>query len=164
MKRAYYFCRYCGSEYFARAYWPHMATCDKNPKNIPEGEKKGGMMCNSVKSTRKYKLKSSYDGMTEADYDRLLAAQNGVCKLCHLPPNKNGHPNQRFLSVDHKHKSKPIIIRGLLCTNCNHGVGKLKDNPVLMLKAAINCAEFDPSFRYFLPALRTALAQSQPSN
>lgn len=38
------------------------------------------------------------------------------------------------LSVDHCHSR--THIRGLLCTDCNKGIGLLKDNPLLLRAAA----------------------------
>jgi hypothetical protein len=67
-------------------------------------------------------------GMTIADYDALLARQNGVCRICKTKPAG------RRLAVDHCHVTD--TIRSLLCNNCNLGVGNFKDNPALMREAA----------------------------
>lgn len=67
-------------------------------------------------------------GITEADYDRLLAAQGGVCAGCLEPPG------ERRLAIDHDHKCCPGqtacggCVRGLLCTRCNTSLGRLLDN------------------------------------
>ena len=66
-------------------------------------------------------------GITEEDYDNLFSMQGGVCYICTNPPGKHR------LSVDHDHKSGRI--RGLLCHNCNHALGKFKDNISLLLRA-----------------------------
>jgi Autographiviridae endonuclease VII len=66
-------------------------------------------------------------GMTIADYDALLARQNGVCRIC------KRKPEGRKLAVDHCHVTG--MIRGLLCSDCNLGVGNFKDNPVWMRAA-----------------------------
>lgn len=59
-------------------------------------------------------------GISLADYDEMLKAQNSVCAIC-----KNRDLN-RNLHVDHCHKTG--IIRGLLCKTCNYGLGNFKDN------------------------------------
>jgi hypothetical protein len=79
---------------------------------------------------RRAMLKSKYK-MTESCYNAMLNAQGGVCKIC-LKPEEN----ERFskLSVDHCHKTGHV--RGLLCSRCNTSIGKFKDDPALLLRAA----------------------------
>lgn len=48
-------------------------------------------------------------------YEEMLAAQNGHCALCPRKPA----PNRR-LDMDHNHKT--MVIRGLLCVQCNRAV------------------------------------------
>ena len=38
------------------------------------------------------------------------------------------------LTVDHNHETN--TIRGLLCSNCNTGLGMFSDNPELLIAAA----------------------------
>ena len=51
-------------------------------------------------------------------YEELLIAQNGVCAICGSPPGR------RRLAVDHSHITGRI--RGLLCDQCNLGLGSLE--------------------------------------
>ena len=79
------------------------------------------------------KLKAAY-GITLADYNRLLAQQQGKCAICgnaHVPGNtaRNG----KRLHVDHCHESGRV--RGLLCSNCNLGIGNLQHDETILLKA-----------------------------
>jgi hypothetical protein len=62
-------------------------------------------------------------GLTEDDYSLMLASQNYACAIC-----KSTDPNDRWnrFHVDHCHKSGKV--RGLLCTQCNTGLGKFYDN------------------------------------
>lgn len=55
-------------------------------------------------------------------------AEPAVCELCNRPPGKIS------LHLDHCHKTG--AFRGWLCNNCNRGIGYLKDDPVLLRKAA----------------------------
>jgi uncharacterized protein YlaI len=57
--------------------------------------------------------------------------QKGCCAIC----GKHQTILNKTLNVDHCHKTGKI--RGLLCTNCNHGLGKFYDNAEV-LKVAIN--------------------------
>jgi hypothetical protein len=79
-------------------------------------------------------LKRNY-GITIEDYERMLEAQNHRCKLCGgdgFPMDPARHKVR--LVVDHCHETGEI--RGLLCHNCNRGLGLFKDNPSLLLSAA----------------------------
>jgi len=62
-------------------------------------------------------------GLTEDDYNNLLAKQNYACAIC-----KSTDPNDRWnrFHIDHCHTSGKV--RGLLCTQCNTGLGKFYDN------------------------------------
>lgn len=77
------------------------------------------------------KLQKAY-GITLEQYDSFSAAFDGVCHIC-----ENTCPSKRRLAVDHAHDDMKLI-RGLLCINCNKGLGNFKDN-VELLEKAIQC-------------------------
>jgi len=82
------------------------------------------------KNPTKYRnqfLKYRY-GITLDEYNQMLISQNGVCQIC----NKSC-PSGYALSVDHCHRTGKV--RGLLCVECNTGIGKLKDSVELLSKA-----------------------------
>lgn len=83
-------------------------------------------------------------GIGVYQYECLLEQQCGVCYIC-------GQPDFRNLAVDHNHKTGKV--RRLLCTNCNTGLGKFKDNSDLLRKAAQYVdQEFDlPEDKELLP-------------
>lgn len=60
------------------------------------------------------------------DYDRMLEAQGGVCAICKQPETHKRNDKVKALAVDHDHRTGKI--RGLLCADCNTGIGKLKDS------------------------------------
>lgn len=67
-------------------------------------------------------------GITLEIYDEMLAAQGGVCLICHRAPRN------KKLAVDHDHKTKKV--RGLLCSRCNWGLGKFNENSAFLQRAA----------------------------
>jgi len=75
--------------------------------------------------------------LTEKDYDDKLKDQNFVCAICKEEETTIDGATQetKILSVDHCHKTK--IVRGLLCNNCNHLLGKAKDR-IEILSSAID--------------------------
>lgn len=67
-------------------------------------------------------------GLTPEGYQEMLAAQGGRCAIC-----ATDKPHKGALHVDHDHDTGEV--RGLLCFCCNAGIGKLKDDPRLLVKA-----------------------------
>lgn len=67
------------------------------------------------KSCRKSIKRKSRYGITQDEYDRLLAEQRGCCAICWS--DNSGEE----LAVDHDHMTREI--RGLLCRQCNTLVG-----------------------------------------
>jgi hypothetical protein len=57
----------------------------------------------------------------------IKAYETEKCEICECDLNGSGH-------VDHCHKTGEF--RGILCTNCNNGLGRFKDSPELLSKAA----------------------------
>lgn len=86
--------------------------------------------------SREYNLLYKY-GVGLKEYMRMLKEQRGVCQICGTPPtpkdHKPGKDGGRYLCIDHDHVTKKI--RGLLCGNCNKGLGMFKDNPELLSRA-----------------------------
>ncbi len=70
-------------------------------------------------------------GITLADYNRLLEEQNFSCAIC----KSTSCGRYKHFSVDHCHNTK--VVRGLLCSECNLGLGKFKDN-LALLEDAVN--------------------------
>lgn len=74
-------------------------------------------------------------GLTVEKYESLLTAQAGVCRICQKPETvmDNRVGKTRMLAVDHDHTTGKI--RGLLCSNCNLGLGGFKDSVVNLSRA-----------------------------
>lgn len=70
-------------------------------------------------------------GLTHAEFSDMMTAQGGACAIC-------GHQDMSirnfFPVVDHCHNTGKV--RGLLCMNCNQGIGKFKDDPILLRRSA----------------------------
>lgn len=88
---------------------------------------------------RQYSI-SKY-GITPDQYDKMLIAQNGVCKICKQPEQSmNGAKTKlKLLAIDHCHDTTKV--RALLCSRCNIGIGCFKHDPDLLKKAALYCEE-----------------------
>lgn len=84
---------------------------------------------------RKNQLHNLY-GLTIADYERMYLDQTGRCYLC---GSEDWTMPRGCLHVDHDHKTGKV--RGLLCENCNRGLGMFKDDLLLLRKAAAYVAQ-----------------------
>jgi hypothetical protein len=116
-------------------------TCTACKKELPLSEfykdksRKGGLTLRCKTCTRKRRkkisrradLKKRYNLSTE-EYEYISFKQGHKCAICGTKST-----NGRRLSVDHDHSTG--AIRGLLCQACNSGIGQLKDDPDVVIKA-----------------------------
>lgn len=72
-------------------------------------------------------------GLSLEDYNAMLEAQGGVCAICKQPETHKRNGKLKALAVDHHHGTGKI--RGLLCSDCNTGIGKLKDSVNILSNA-----------------------------
>jgi hypothetical protein len=86
----------------------------------------------SGRTARNKRIDRSY-GLQPGTYDKLFDEQNGLCAICSSPPVSDKRATPPFLHVDHCHET--TLVRGLLCSNCNHGLGQFKDNISRLEKA-----------------------------
>lgn len=81
--------------------------------------------CRKEESLKKY-------GLTLSEYDDILESQGGLCAICKTD-DPRGHSKAGRFHVDHNHTSG--AVRGLLCHDCNTGLGFFKDSTALLEKA-----------------------------
>lgn len=75
------------------------------------------------KSRRHYRLTQRY-GIGVDEVERLIERQGGVCPICRAAGPAH---------VDHDHVTE--AVRGILCADCNTGMGQLRDDPWVMRRA-----------------------------
>ncbi len=113
-------CRHCGELFSPKA--PSHLYCSQN--------------CSDTAFCNHY-LKRNY-GITYAKYLEMYNEQGGVCKICGSEGFTMAKHHKMKLVVDHCHVSGEV--RGLLCHNCNRGLGLFKDSKD-SLKMAIEYLE-----------------------
>jgi len=70
-------------------------------------------------------------GLSPEVYDFLMKAQDQRCAICYEPFDRSQHSKRPC--VDHDHETGRI--RGLLCRQCNVGIGNLRDDPDILYAA-----------------------------
>lgn len=82
-------------------------------------------------------LKNEY-GISKDEYDSMLISQKGRCAICGSEGFLMREHHWSKLVTDHDHKTGHV--RGLLCHNCNRGLGLFQDS-ISNLKQAIQYLE-----------------------
>ena len=108
-------CKECGSGFTPQA--PSHLYCS--------GE------CSSVGFTRKY-LRKQY-GITYEEYMDMYNLYDKRCHICKRLGFRIDKHHQLDLAVDHCHSTG--VVRGMLCHNCNRGLGLFQDNAESLLTA-----------------------------
>jgi hypothetical protein len=100
----------------------------ENPDRARATRKRRNARPEVKRSARDAYYRRTY-GVSADEFDAMLEAQGGRCAICKEMPERLAS-----MHVDHDHATGEV--RGLLCLNCNQGIGKLKDDASLLLRAA----------------------------
>jgi len=109
------------------SHYKYCTTCNHTKHRDMFSEREGakdGKQGKCKSCFRIYQRARKY-GLSEDHFRVLLESQDYKCAICHTP--------DRSLVVDHNHKTG--AVRGLLCSNCNTGIGLLQDSPEIMRAA-----------------------------
>lgn len=113
--------------------------CPMCGKDIPPSRRRGSIFCSQA--CRKKALAERWSqkspglmrqylyGISPEEYERLFQSQGGRCAIC-----RTDQPNGKGFHLDHDHATG--AIRGILCSSCNNGLGRFRDDPA-HLQAAI---------------------------
>lgn len=76
-------------------------------------------------------------GISAEQFVAILERQSGGCAICGTTewPGKGNAPH-----VDHCHRTNEV--RGILCNNCNNGLGRFADDPDRLEAAAAYLRRF----------------------
>lgn len=85
------------------------------------------------KNTARERYLQTRYGMSENEYAARLLAQNNCCILCGTEFSAGDYgPNSPVVDHCHTHGH----VRGILCNECNRGLGYFHDNPSALRAAA----------------------------
>jgi Recombination endonuclease VII len=109
--------------------WERKKKRYKNPK------RRAYVLGRYVSGTSTAIVRKSLYGVTPEDYTRRNKEQRNLCAICGKKERRIHYKTQKpqSLSVDHDHRSGKV--RGLLCSDCNIGLGMFQDDLTLLLKA-----------------------------
>ena len=83
---------------------------------------------NSIKEKFRHSVRKQRYGINKETYEAMVKEKEGKCDICgNIPTGR-----RTTLHVDHDHITG--LIRGLLCNNCNLGLGKLGDSREMVCK------------------------------
>lgn len=86
--------------------------------------KKSAADCAEALPVERFSRSRSAPDVTEVDVALMAYLQEGRCAICRKPAPEH---------VDHDHATGQP--RGILCFNCNQGLGNFRDDPVLLARA-----------------------------
>ena len=72
--------------------------------------------------------------LTPEDVANIHSALGGVCEICKTKTTLGGRVKKGSSVIDHNHKTGKA--RGMICAQCNHGLGLFKDSPKALRAAA----------------------------
>lgn len=124
-------CKRCLSE--EKKAWVKANSHKDNERNKAYN-KENAERIRSMKLVKNYWPKLTWQEAI-IEWNRLYLLQNKVRALCCESYYK--------LHVDHCHETG--VVRGLLCYNCNTGIGRLKDNVIVLQRAIEYLIKFKKS-------------------
>lgn len=108
---------WCCTDCYKKKAWIYQKGEEPNNRQAKRRDKK---------ARRVEDIVGKYD-LSEAEYMEKIAEQKNLCAIC------GKKDERRVLCVDHDHKTGKV--RGLLCNNCNIGLGNLRDDPQILQSA-----------------------------
>lgn len=105
------------------------SLCDETKPAAEFYDKRPGELDRRCRRCRKSQYLQRRHGIDIDEFEGICWLQDGKCRICGdlLGEGKQVH-------IDHDHQTG--VIRGVLCNNCNRGIGFLRDDPELIRSAA----------------------------
>lgn len=120
-----------GSSSSERSRTWHLRNVERNREQSRRAREKAQLENPEEFKRRQQNSQLKYHfGITIDDYEQILKEQNNACFIC----ERDSSEFNKRLAVDHDHKTG--MIRGLLCTHCNHRILGRNRDPALFKRAA----------------------------
>lgn len=112
---------------YKNGFRPHCISCRQEYERSSYHEHKHKRPYDYF-ADKQRKLQKAF-GIGYQEYLTMLEAQQGACGIC----GTTDTGKRKAFAVDHCHDTGKI--RGLLCSNCNTGIGNLRDDVKLLQRA-----------------------------
>lgn len=106
---------------------------------------------NTYNQKNKIRARGTYEryGLTKEDFEAMVEAQGGMCDICKIPLVEL---QSKHVHIDHDHDCCPEgscggCIRGILCNNCNRGLGGFGDNLDSLTEAVLYLQKYNQARR-----------------
>ena len=113
---------------YKEGHIPQCFDCNRTYMRDDYHKNKDGWAAYDYERNKDTTLRNMY-GISYAEYQLMLEAQQGACAIC----GTTSTGKRKAFHVDHCHDTGKV--RGLLCGNCNAGIGKLRDDIGLLERA-----------------------------
>jgi hypothetical protein len=128
-------CSICGQEKPANVFYLTKDTVSGRSSACMECSRKRDKKRQHTakrKETRRWAMIKFQRGITKQQWHTILETQNYRCAICENQFNSGGRSSFNTC-VDHDHITGRV--RGLLCRQCNQGLGQFKDRSEIAQKA-----------------------------
>lgn len=128
-------CHFSGKKAWEQSH-PEMATATKRREHARNRDRYLEYSRSDTNKHRvfEWKLRNVY-GIDMRQFLELDKSQGYCCAICNVPWSSIGCEKFRRPHIDHCHETG--VVRGLLCHHCNAAIGHLKDDPEIVVRAAI---------------------------
>ena len=105
---------------------------EENKNKLKEYSKKNYLKKSCYYKNHSKECRFKKYNITLEEYNIMLEKQNYKCAICGKTKSENGKNGKSF-AIDHNHETGEV--RGLLCNNCNAGIGFFKDSVEITVRA-----------------------------
>lgn len=131
-------CTRCGETKYLESYYRNKRNTDGRAFECKDCSKARDAERYKTPERRLSKKRVELRSLYNVEYEvvmQMYSDQGGLCKICNsfMEVSSESKDVRKTFCVDHNHTTGKI--RGLLCSDCNRGIGFLKDSPSVLESA-----------------------------
>lgn len=112
---------------------------NQNPKNKASNKERRKIYLSNPENKEKAKIKAILTKyrLSQEEFKKILGKSGGKCEICYV----SLYGLEYKLNIDHCHKTNKV--RGILCRNCNLGIGFFEENKKVLSSAIKYLKNYD---------------------